>query len=77
MFFSFLENKPIDIVDTKIFKTCLDKNFTIINTNFLLTKSICSPEGFSLFYHKYLLGNFNAEGSIFVLKRLSIYSRIY
>lgn len=68
MFFSFLENKPIDIVDTKIFKTCLDKNFTIINTNFLLTKSICSPEGFSLFYHKYLLGNFNAEGNIFVLK---------
>ena len=24
--------------------------------------------GFSLFYHKYLLGNFNAEGNIFVLK---------
>lgn len=68
-FFSFLENKPITHVDKTIFQICLDKNTTLINHNFLLTKSICFPEGFSLFYHKYLIGNFNEKGTIFWLEK--------
>ena len=66
-FFSFLENKPISVVDKNIFQSCLDKHFTLINTNFLLIKSVSLPKGFSLFYHKYLIGNFDETGTIFWL----------
>ena len=68
-FFSFLENEPILNVDKTIFQSCIDNNFTLINSDFLLTKSICFPEGFSLFYHKYLIGNFNEKGTIFWLEK--------
>lgn len=44
--------------DLSLFKTCDVYRHCVINKDFLLTHSILLPEGYSLFFHKYLVGHF-------------------
>lgn len=41
-----------------VFNQCTKNNHVILNTDFLLTQNVNDLEGFSVFYHKYLVGTF-------------------
>ena len=54
-------------ITNQIFKFCDQDKEYIINNNFLLTLNVKEPEGYSLFFHKFLIGTFKTE-SLFVVE---------
>lgn len=46
------------VIPTDVFSYCEKNNHVILNNDFLLTQNCKSLTGYSLFYHKYLVGTF-------------------